>query len=608
VLDLSKIEAGEMTIRPARTAIAPVVDPIARMFEPLAKQKGIDLSVVVHDRAPQSLVTDRKRLQQILTNLVSNAVKFTDKGEVRLEVGGSDGKVSFEVHDTGIGIPAEQQSVVFEAFRQADATSARRHGGSGLGLSIARDLAHLLGGDLRLESQVDRGSTFAVSLPVEYRAPVVQASPSPAPRPTNGTSWRSVKPAVASDAAARTRPPVPDDRARLDRNRRLLLIVEDDTAFAQILVDLSHELGFQCVATDTAEDALGLARELLPSAILLDVKLRDHSGLSVLDRVKRDAATRHIPVHVVSIDDHAEQAKEMGAAGYLLKPVSREDLSNALRSLEQKLTSRIRRLLLVEDDEAERASVTQLLASEGLEIVTAGSVREALEHLSSTSFDCVVVDLKLPDGSGSDLLDRMAADDRYSFPPVVVYTGRSLTAEEEARLRAHASSIIVKGPRSRERLLDEVTLFLHQVEADLPPAGRRLLQMARTRDGAFVGRRILVVEDDVRNVFALMNVLEPRGATVLVARNGREALDVLDKKEKVDLVLMDVMMPEMDGIEAMRAIRSRTAWSKIPIVALTAKSMPDDQARCLEAGANDYIAKPLDIDVLLSLLRVWMPR
>jgi CheY-like chemotaxis protein len=608
VLDLSKIEAGEMTIRPARVPIAAVVEPVLRTFEPMAKQKGIDLSIIVGDSAPRSLVTDKKRLQQILTNLVSNAVKFTERGVVRLEATGSDGEICFEVRDTGIGIPAEQHSFIFDAFRQVDGTSARKHGGSGLGLSIARDLTHLLGGTIRLDSEMDRGSTFVVSLPTEYKPPVATISASPTTaRPTNG-SWRPTKVAVVRDIAPRSPAPVPDDRARLDRTQRLLLVVEDDPAFAKILVDLCHELRFQCVATDTAEEAVALAKELVPSAIVLDVNLRDHSGLSVLDRVKRDAVTRHVPVHVISIEDHVDRAKAMGAAGYLLKPASLEEVTTALRALEARLSSRMRRLLVVEDDALERASITELLRGDGTEIVAAGTVREALTKLATESFDCMVMDLKLPDGSGSDLLDQLAMREHGSFPPVIVYTGRSLTREEEARLRGHASSIIVKGARSQERLLDEVTLFLHQVESELPPDRRRMLQSARARDGAFVDRRFLVVEDDVRNVFALMNVLEPRGATVVVARNGREALAALEREPRVDLVLMDIMMPEMDGLEATRAIRSRLEWSKLPIIALTAKTMPDDQRRCLEAGANDFIAKPLDVDVLLSLLRVWMPR
>ncbi len=609
VLDLSKIEAGEMTLRPARVSASDIVGPVTRIFEPMAHEKGVLLSVTTRDDAPRSLVTDAKRLQQILTNLLSNAVKFTDKGEVHLEMSGSEGKVVFAVRDTGIGIPSDQQSIIFDAFRQADATAARRHGGSGLGLSIARDLTNLLGGELRVESEVGLGSTFTLSLPIEYRPATVDltAGPRPQGRASNG-SWRPLKASSSTQVHLRAPGHVRDDRTVLDRGSRRLLVVEDDPAFARILVDLGHELKFQCIATDSAEEAVTLISNLSPSAIILDVNLRDHSGLSVLDRVKRDPGTRHIPVLVLSIDDRAEQAKAMGANGYLVKPANREELTVALRSLEARLTNHMRRLLIVEDNPIERASIAELLGAEGVEITSASTVGEALERLAETSFDCVVMDLKLPDGSGSDLLDRIATKDVYSFPPVIVYTGGMLTPAEEQRLRAHASSIIVKGARSQERLLDEVTLFLHQVEAELPPDRRRMLESARDRDEAFARRRFLVAEDDVRNVFALMNVLEPRGATVLIARNGSEAISLLETDPKIDLVLMDIMMPQMDGLAAIRAIRSRPEWSKLPIIALTAKTMPDDQKRCLDAGANDFIAKPFDIDVLLSLLRVWMPR
>jgi hypothetical protein len=422
---------------------------------------------------------------------------------------------------------------------------------------------------------------------------------------------RSVKSAPSRDSG---RAEVIEVEDLADPSRRVLLIVEDDPAFADILLGLSRELDFHGVIAPTADEALRLCQKRIPAAVVLDINLPDHSGLSVLDRLKHDPRTRHVPVHVISASDYSRQAMEMGAAGYLIKPANREALLDALRSFERRLTRRMRRVLVVEDDAVQRQSLLALLGGEGVELTAVGSVGEALAQLRSSTFDCVVTDLMLPDGTGDDLLQQMAQDEAYAFPPVIVYTGRSLSEEEEQRLRRHSRSIIVKGARSPERLLDEVTLFLHQVESDLPEERQRLLKQARDREKLFEGRRILIAEDDVRNIFALSSVLESKGAKLLIARNGREALEILEREAqskagaRVDLVLMDIMMPEMDGLTAMREIRKRPALAKLPIIALTAKAMRDDQERCLQAGANDFVAKPLDVEMLLSLLRVWMPK
>jgi CheY-like chemotaxis protein len=386
------------------------------------------------------------------------------------------------------------------------------------------------------------------------------------------------------------------------------MVIEDDERFADILYELAHELAFDCVLVSHGAEAMRLARELRPSGILLDVGLPDQSGLSVLDQLKHDPATRHIPIHVVSVADHMQTALELGAVGYALKPVAREELVEAFARVEERLQRRARRLLVVEDDPDLRASISLLLQADDIEITTVGTVAEALQHLSTRTFDCMVMDLMLPDASGYDLLEQMASGRKYAFPPVIVYTGRALTRDEEQRLRRYSRSIIIKGAKSPERLVDEVTLFLHRVEATLPPDQQKLLVQARQRDMVFEGRRILLVEDDVRNIFALSSVLEPLGARLLVARNGREALDALLKDAQVDIVLMDLMMPEMDGLTATREIRKRAELRDLPIIALTAKAMMDDRRNCLEAGANDYIAKPIDVDKLVSLCRVWMPK
>ncbi|MEE7559279.1 response regulator, partial [Xanthomonas sp. Kuri4-2] len=400
---------------------------------------------------------------------------------------------------------------------------------------------------------------------------------------------------------------VADDRAHRTRPGRLILVVEDEAVFSEALVDLAHELDFDCVVAPTAEEALALAAELRPSGILLDIGLPDVSGLSVLERLKRDPATRHIPVHVVSALERTQLALELGAVGYLIKPATRDRLAGAIRQLEETNARALRRLLIVEDDSELRGNLELLLARDQLEIEAVGNIAEAMERLAASTFDCMVTDLTLPDGSGYDLLERMAGNDAVAFPPVIVYTGRALTRDEEQRLRRYSKSIIIKGARSPERLLDEVTLFLHSVEASLPSDQQRLLREARRRDAVLDGRVVLLAEDDVRNIFALSSVLEPLGVTLEIARNGREALDHLAAHD-VDLVLMDIMMPEMDGLTAMRQIRANRRWHDLPIIALTAKAMADDRERCLQAGANDYIAKPIDVDKLVSLCRVWCSR
>jgi CheY-like chemotaxis protein len=415
-------------------------------------------------------------------------------------------------------------------------------------------------------------------------------------------------------APANSRSPdrrVEDDRDKLTNQRRVLLIVEDDPSFARILKDLSHEMEFECLVAGSATEALAVAKEYLPSAVVLDVGLPDHSGLWVLDQLKRDIRTRHIPVHVVSAADAAQTALSLGAIGYVSKPVKREDLIEVLKKLETKLAQRMRRVLIVEDDPVQRDAVQRLLSSHEVETVAAATAAECLILLKDQTFDCMVLDLSLPDASGYSLLETLSKEDAYSFPPVIVYTGRDLSGEEEQRLRRYSKSIIIKGAKSPERLLDEVSLFLHQVISDLPDELQKMIRSARNRDALLEGRRILVVEDDVRNVYSLTSVLEPRGARVHIARNGLEAIEAIEKsfgeESAIDLVLMDVMMPVMDGLTATHKIRQNPDWKKLPIIMLTAKAMPDDQERCLSAGASDYMAKPLDVEKLLSLIRVWMP-
>jgi CheY-like chemotaxis protein len=475
-------------------------------------------------------------------------------------------------------------------------------------LSISRQLAHLLGGELLVESVVGQGSRFSLVVPQHHVPRPESADATPAVAATTPT----VVPAMPA-RRAQARPPAPsapavlDDRGSLARPDRLLLIVEDDPAFASILYDLAHELEFDGVVASTTDEGFRLATELRPTGILLDVSLPDGSGLALLDRLKRTRSTRHIPVHMMSVDDHTQTALALGAVGYAVKPATRETLLESVRRIEAQTQRSVRRLLIVEDDEALRSSMVALLQLEGVELHDVGTGREALQRLSDTTYDCVVLDLSLPDASGFDVLDAMSASQTHAFPPVIIYTGRALSAADEERLRRYSRSVIVKGARSPERLLDEVTLFLHRVESTLPTASQRMLRAALERDEIFEGRRILLAEDDVRNIFALSAVLEPRGATMVIARNGREAVD-LARAERPDLVLMDIMMPEMDGLAATRAIRAEPALRDVPIIALTAKARREDREQCLEAGANDYMAKPIDVDKLVSLCRVWMAR
>jgi CheY-like chemotaxis protein/CHASE3 domain sensor protein len=625
ILDLSKIEAGKVEVQPESVNIASAMENLARNFEPQARQRGLAFTHAMDPGTPERIETDPQRFGQILKNLLSNAFKFTEQGAISLRVSATpDGQVAFAVQDSGIGIPSEQQEIIFEAFRQADGSTHRRYGGTGLGLSISRDLARLLGGDVTVQSEPGKGSIFTLRLPLRYEGPIVvdrsaQSGLAVAPGLSRPEPPLSAVPPVLpayvppGTAPGLGPPQIEDDRSRLEAGSRVILIVEDDIRFAAILRDLSRELGFSCVATHTAADALAAAQRFKVHAIILDMNLPDRPGLEVLNALKRNPGTRHIPVHVVSVEDFSQEAMSLGAVGYALKPVQREQLMVAFEKLQTKLQQGVRRVLVVEDDERQRDSIHRLLSSEGVEISAVATATEALDRLEQTTYDCLVLDLSLPDLSGYEMLERMADTDEVSFPPVIVYTGRSLTRDEEQRLRRFSRSIIIKDVRSPERLLDEVTLFLHQVESKLPVESQRLLREARDRESAFEGRRILVVEDDVRNIFALSKVLEPRGAKVEIARNGREALEVLGRSSaatgtSIDLVLMDIMMPEMDGLTAMREIRKRPEWQKLPIIALTAKAMKDDQDRCLQAGANDYIAKPLDVDKLLSLVRVWMPQ
>ncbi|MBK3866109.1 response regulator [Pseudomonas stutzeri] len=618
ILDISKVEAGKLEVHAEVTILSRLVGGMKNLFLPQAMERSLQFSVELADDLPPSLFTDRQRLEQILKNLLANAFKFTEKGSVILYVErrGED-QLAFAVRDTGIGIAHEQQQAIFEAFRQADGTTNRRYGGTGLGLSISRELARLLGGRIEVQSTPGAGSTFTLVLPENYTAVQTVTPVAAQPVAAPAAPAVAVMPAITAERSTERDllhrasvpvPRLPDDRDNLPFKERCILVIEDEPQFARILHDLAHELQYSCLLAQNADDGFDTAAQYKPDAILLDMRLPDHSGLTVLERLKENPATRHIPVHVVSVEDRREAALQMGAVGYAMKPASRDELKEVFGRLEAKLAQKVKRILLVEDDARQRESVSRLIEDVDVEITAVEFGEQALELLRDTVFDCMIIDLKLPDMDGSELLERMAKEDICSFPPVIVYTGRNLTRDEEAALLKYSRSIIIKGARSPERLLDEVTLFLHKVESDMPPERQKMLKSARSREKAFEGRKILVVDDDVRNVFALTSALEQKGALVEIARNGLEAIDKLQHDVDIDLVLMDIMMPEMDGFTAIQEIRKERRFAKLPIIAVTAKAMRDDQERCLRAGANDYLAKPIDLDRLFSLIRVWLPK
>ena len=613
ILDISKVEAGKLELTPESIVLGNLVNTLKNTFEPMANQKRLKFEITISHGTPVTIVSDRQRVEQILKNLLSNAIKFTDTGKVSLTVSQqADGQIAFAVQDSGIGIRLDQQGIIFDAFHQADGTTSRRYGGTGLGLSISRDLSSLLGGAIMLESREGQGSCFTLLLPTSWTPaqllPSLAASV-PSARPTQAALLPTASALASTVAAPGATVPVPvfaDDRHK-PLTSRLVLVIEDDPAFAQILYDLAHELGYDCLVAHGAEHGITLATQFLPAAILLDMGLPDRNGLSVLQQLKHNPLTRHLPVHVVSGEEPREPALQMGAIGYAIKPTTREQLKAVFKKLEDKLTQKVKRVLLVEDDALQRASVTSLIGDDDVEITAVETGEEALVLLSNTTYDCMIIDLKLPDIQGYELLQRMATEEISSFPPVIVYTGRNLTRQEEADLLKYSRSIIIKGARSPERLLDEVTLFLHKVEANLSEERQVMLKAARSRDKVFEGRRVLLVDDDVRNIFALTSALEQKGILVEIGRNGFEAISKLNEVESIDLVLMDIMMPGMDGLEATRRIRQDPRFQKLPIIAVTAKAMKDDQEQCLKAGTNDYLAKPIDLDRLFSLLRVWMP-
>ena len=616
ILDLSKIESGTVTVDAEEIAFANLLDMIARPFRHEAETRQLAFEVNLDSNLGRIITTDSKRLQQVLKNLLSNAFKFTAQGGVRLSVSSvqsgwspehpvlrqAPAVVAFEVSDTGIGIPAEKQKVIFEAFMQADASTSRKYGGTGLGLAISRELSNLLGGEIHLRSAPNVGSTFTLYLPLKYVGPTL------APRSVPAPSAQMMQIPGIQVAPERPIEQIPDDRLEIQPGDSILLIVEDDPHYARIMVDLAREKGFRVLVAMRGIDALDLAKQYQPTAVSLDVFLPDMLGWTVLSQLKQNPLTRHIPVQIITLDEDRQHGLARGAFSFVTKPTSPAGVEAALTRIKEYAKPRRKRLLVVEDDRAEQMSIAELLGHDDIEIVPAGTGSEALTVLRQDPCDCVVLDLRLPDMSGFEVLEELRADANLSDVPVVVFTGRELSAEEDAQLHTMARSIVVKGVESPERLLDETALFLHRIVTDLPAEKQRMLERLNSSDEDLVGRTVLLVDDDARNIFALSSVLERRGMHVLTATTGKEAIALAESTPDLAIVLMDIMMPEMDGYQTMQVIRQKPDFRRLPIIALTAKAMKGDREKCLEAGASDYLAKPVNTEQLLSALRMWLHR
>jgi HAMP domain-containing protein/CheY-like chemotaxis protein/signal transduction histidine kinase len=615
ILDLSKIESGTVTVDAEEILTTNLLDTVGRPFRHEAENRQLSFNIEVDPNLGRSIVTDSKRLQQVLKNLLSNAFKFTAEGGVRLNVSAAVGGwsaehpvlnhspavVAFEVSDTGIGIPAEKQKLIFEAFQQADAGTSRKYGGTGLGLAISRELASLLGGEIHLRSTPGKGSTFTLYLPLKYSGPTV------APR-TQAPSPYTTAPGPQVAAQERVIEQLPDDRLNLEPGDAILLVVEDDPHYARVLLDLARDKGFKVLIAARGAEALDLAKQFQPTAVSLDVFLPDMLGWTVLSQLKHNPLTRHIPVQIITLDEDRQHALARGAFSFVNKPTTTEGVSAALSQIKEYARPRRKRLLIVEDNAAERMSIQELLDHNDIEIVTAGTGSGALSTLRDSPCDCVVLDLRLPDMSGFEVLDKIRKDDSLSNVPVVVFTGRELSVEEDAELHTMARSIVVKGVESPERLLDETSLFLHRVITELPIEKQRMLEKLNSSDEDLVGQTALLVDDDARNIFALSSVLERRGMKVLTATTGSEAVALVESNPEIAIVLMDIMMPQMDGYQTIGVIRENPAFRRLPIIALTAKAMKGDREKCLEAGASDYLAKPVNTEQLLLAIRMWLHR
>ena len=624
VLDLSKVESGKMDLQIEDMYLKDFCSNIKRNFQHVAKENGVSLNIEIADGLPEHIRTDEQRVEQIVKNFLSNAFKFTSKGSVTLQIsrpnelpGGaidpSKSKldqaktVLFSIIDTGIGIPEEKQNVIFEAFKQADGSTSRKYGGTGLGLSISKELSRLLKGKIHMTSTHGKGSTFALYLPetFEYETKADGKSPVPSSvetEPVTETNNRLQK----QDNRTEIEENIKDDRKTISEEDKSILIIEDDPVFLKILRDLTREHGFKCLVAGDGETGLQFVDYYKPSGIILDLNLPGINGWTVMSRLKDNPKFRHIPVHFISASDNKFEALKMGAIDYVTKPVSPEVIDQVFEKFNKIISKSVKDLLVVEDNPDQAEVISSIIGSGDVKTTTVATARAAYDQILTGKYDCMVLDISLPDMTGIELLNKIRKNEDIFQLPVIVYTGRDLTNEEKRIIDEYAATTIMKGEGSHRKLLDETTLFLHRVEANLPETQRKLLRMIHDKEAVLSGKKILVVDDDMRNVFSIKKVLEDKGIEIVIGKNGVEGLACLDNNPDVHLVLMDIMMPEMDGYTAIGEIRKQERFKNLPVIALTAKAMKGDRSKCIEAGANDYLAKPFDIDRLFSMLRVWL--
>lgn len=608
VLDLSKIEAGKMSVNIERVSLRNITDELLRNFKHQAEQKGLKLTSKLNTELPESIRTDSQRLNQILKNLLSNAIKFTEKGSVNISIDRyTESTVIISVTDTGIGIQEDKQVAIFEAFQQADGGTSRKYGGTGLGLSISRELAKLLGAEIKLCSKLNEGSTFSIIIPLEINNEQEPLSTITLKKELLYKPHSNIQ-QDENDTKYLNYPSIEDDRDVITKDDKIVLIIEDDLKFASVLLKQANKKGFKCLVAATGEDGLLLATKYKPQAIILDMELPGINGHKVLLELKTNPSVRHIPVHIISANERSLETIKEGAIEYLMKPVNKNDLEGAFNRIENFISRKMKNLLIIEDDENSRKAMRKLIGNGDVKCFEAGTGKEALTLYQQNYMDCIILDIGLPDMSGFDLIYKLESLKDYGIPPIIIYTGKELTKEENNELEKYAESIIIKGVKSEERLLDETALFLHRTISSLPESKQLIINNLYDKEAVFHSKKILLVDDDMRNVFALSKILKERGMEIIKAENGKIALDVLDAHTDIDLVLMDIMMPEMDGYEAMKRIRSQGKFKNLPVIALTAKAMNDDKQKCIDAGANDYIVKPVNVERLLSLMRVWLSK
>jgi len=637
ILDLSKIEAGKMTLDLQPVQLSEMASILQSNFKPVADRKNLALHINIAQDLPTTIETDQQRLAQILKNLLSNAFKFTKSGSITLDFQRADAKadlsrsglepqqtITIAVIDTGIGIPKDKQLAIFEAFQQADGSTSRQYGGTGLGLSISRELAKLLGGELQLSSVENEGSTFTVYLPLDANRNRVSSRNSVSDDkkqifPRNLVSEQEDKTQVSPRNSASKvpilqasqvvdAPPLPcidDDRNNIDEKDRVILIIEDDVGFATILYRFAHKKAFKCIHSTDGKTGLEFAEQYHPDAIILDIALPKIDGWHVLNRIKDNINLRHIPVHVMSVQDYPSGVLSRGAIGFLSKPVNEKKLEDAFSKISTLLDKAVQQVLVIANETSVQKDIQEILGNRDIELTIVDTGKAAIQHLQAKTYDCMVLDLILPNESGLTVLKTLEEDD-ISIPPVIIYTGRELTTLEHDELQIHTKSVVIRKAETNERLLDEVSLFLHRVIKNLPAHKQEIIAKLHDKEVIFKNKKILLVDDDMRNIFALAGALQKNGLDVYKAANGQKALDILSNDPSMDLILMDIMMPVMDGYEAMRAIRAHAQFKHLPIIALTAKAMKEDRAKCIVAGANDYLTKPVEVNQLLSLMRVWL--